>query len=172
MNGINLLPWRLEKYQRALITFLIKLCVVFSTALTAYATLYWFHQQQQAELNARLQTLEQQKNRLAETAGQVMQIKQTIQSFTELQAIAPESVTQILSLLPQFPFRQGELESFNLNEALVQLKGFCLEQDEFERLHEFLSAHFISVKLIQFKPEQGRLTFEFELSSTIKSGDR
>ena len=119
-----------------------------------------------------MQNHEQQKNRVAETGGQVRQIKQTRQRVTGLPAHAHESVAQIVCLLAQFPVRQGELEWFNLKEDLVQLKGFCLEQDEFERLHEFLSAHFISVKLIQFKPEQGRLAFEFELSSTIKSGDR
>ncbi|OOF57439.1 PilN domain-containing protein [Rodentibacter myodis] len=163
MNGINLLPWRLEKYRQLLFLFVIKLSLILVLALCLWATISWFQQQQKEALQTQQHHFEQQKTQLTQTLQRVNQLKQTMQHFTELQAIPPKQVEGFLSLLPQLPFQQGELESFGFNAEAIQLKGFCLEQAEFERLHDFLSTHFSSLKLSQFKPEQGRLLFQFEL---------
>lgn len=163
MKGINLLPWRLEQYHQLLRAFLIKLFAVLFFAFALYACLSWLHQQQQNNLNAQQQTIEQQKKHLSQTIQQVAEAKQSMHNLTEIKAISPETVEQMLSLLPQFPFLQGELELFKFNDETLQLNGFCLTQTEFEAIHEFLSLHFPTVKLSQFKPEQGRLLFQFDI---------
>lgn len=163
MNSINLLPWRLTQYRQLLLLFLLKLVAVFSLAFLLYAILTWFQHQQKAALNQKIQTFEQQKARLMKTVQHVSQMKQSMQDLTTLQAIKPDSVAQVLSLLPQFPFQQGELATFHLNDEGIKLSGFCLSQQEFESLHEFLSSSFSTVKLTQFKTEQGRLLFQFDL---------
>ncbi|OOF42125.1 hypothetical protein BKK49_03395 [Rodentibacter rarus] len=170
MNGINLLPWRLEKYRQLLFLFLLKMFAVLSVAFLFYVLLDWLQYQQKEALNLQLKQFEQQKTQLTQTVQHIAQMKQTIQNLTELQAIESDTVEQVLSLLPQFPFQQGELEIFNLNEERIQLNGFCLSQQEFESLHEFLSSHFNTVKLTQFKTEQGRLVFQFDLSLTMRGG--
>ncbi|OOF44292.1 PilN domain-containing protein [Rodentibacter trehalosifermentans] len=172
MKGINLLPWRLEKYRQSLILFLFKMFAVLLIAFLCYAVLDWFQHQQKAALNLQLQQFEQQKNRLTQTLQKVGQMKQIMQDLTELHAIDPELVEQILSLLPQFPLQQGELEHFSFNEDGIRIDGFCLSQQEFESLHEFLSRRFSSVKLMQFKTEQGRLIFQFDLSSEMVRGGK
>ncbi|OOF87717.1 hypothetical protein BKG94_08765 [Rodentibacter ratti] len=172
MNGINLLPWRLEKYRQLLFLYLFKMFIVLSVAFLLYAVLDWFQYQQKEALNLQLKQFEQQKSRLMKTVQHIAQMKQTIQNLTELQAIEPDTVEQILSLLARFPFQQGELEIFHLNEERIQINGFCLSQQEFESLHEFLSSHFSTVKLTQFKTEQGRLVFQFDLSLEITRGSK
>ncbi|QPB41527.1 PilN domain-containing protein [Rodentibacter haemolyticus] len=171
MNGVNLLPWRLEQYRRLLFLFFIRLIVVLALALFLWIGLSWFQLQQREELNRQRQTFEQQKNQLIQLVRQTAQIKQLMQNVTELKALTPEPVEQILTLLPQFPLQQGELESLHFNREGIRLNGFCIEQAEFEAFHEFLSTHFGSVKLTQFKPEQGRLLFQFEISE-IKTGEK
>lgn len=163
MNGINLLPWRLERYRHLLFLFLIKLLAVLGIALGLYLGLSLLQQRQQDELTQLQQHFEQQKKGLTQSVQQIAQIKQTLQNFTELQGLESDKVEKILSLLPQLPFEQGELDTFYFNAEGLRLEGFCLTQSEFEALHEFLSAHFEQVKLSQFKTEQGRLVFQFDL---------
>ncbi|MDC2825953.1 hypothetical protein PHA51_07935 [Rodentibacter pneumotropicus] len=172
MNGINLFPWRLEKYRQLLFLFLLKMFSVWAVAFLLYAVLSWFQHQQKEALNLQLKQFEQQKSRLTQTVQNIAKMKQDIQNLTELQAIESDTVEQVLSLLPRFPFQQGELEIFNLNEERIQLNGFCLSQQEFESLHEFLSSHFSTVKLTQFKTEQGRLVFQFDLSLEMTGGGK
>ncbi|WP_158074625.1 PilN domain-containing protein [Rodentibacter genomosp. 1] len=172
MNGINLLPWRLEKYRQLLFLFWLKTFIVLGIAFLLYVALSWFQHQQKEALNVQLQQFEQQKSHLTQTVQNIAQIKQRIHSLTGWQAIESDTVEQVLSLLPQFPFQQGELEIFSLNEERIQLNGFCLSQQEFELLHEFLSSHFNTVKLTQFKTEQGRLVFQVDLSLEIVRGDK
>ncbi|BFU60795.1 MULTISPECIES: PilN domain-containing protein [Rodentibacter] len=171
MNGVNLLPWRLEQYRQLLFLFFIRTVVILVLALFLWVGISWFQQQQKEALNVRLQTFERQKNQLVQLVRQTAQIKQLMQNVTELQALTSKSVEQILTLLPQFPFQQGELESFHFNKEGIRFNGFCTEQAEFEVFREFLSAHFGSLKLTQFKPEQGHLFFQFEISE-IEAGEK
>ncbi|OOF79371.1 hypothetical protein BKG96_02445 [Rodentibacter caecimuris] len=167
MNGINLLPWRLEKYQRLLCLFIVKMFAVLIVGGALYAVLTAFQRQQQGELNTQQQFFIEQKKRLAQTVQQITEVKQTIRNLTELQEISPNRVEQVISLLPQLPLQQGELEALSFNEEGIRLNGFCVTKEEFETFREFLSQHFASFKLTQFQPEQGRWVFQFDLSPEV-----
>lgn len=172
MNGINLLPWRLEKYRQQLFSFLSKMIAMLIIALVLYSTLTWFQQQQQETLNSEQEMLTQQKNRLADKIQQIAHMKQTLQNLTELQAIPSARVKQALTVLQNLPFQQGELSSFNFNDEGIRLNGFCFTQMEFESLHSYLSEQFTSTKLTQFQPEQGRLVFQFDFSLNTQAGEQ
>ncbi|OOF55448.1 hypothetical protein BKK56_05950 [Rodentibacter genomosp. 2] len=132
-----------------------------------YAVLTTFQRQQRDELNTQQQFFMEQKKRLAQTVQQITEVKRTIQNLTELQAISQNRVEQVISLLPQLPLQQGELEALSFNEEEILLNGFCLTKEEFETFREFLSQHFVSFKLTQFQPEQGRWVFQFDLSPEV-----
>lgn len=172
MNGINLLPWRLEKYRQLLFLFLLKMIVVLLVALALYALLAVLHQQQKIALQEQQQVFDLQSNRLTETVQHIAQLKQTMQDFTELQAIAPARVEHTLSVLPELPFQQGELIYFYFDEESIKLKGFSISQMEFEDLHHYLSGLFISTLLTHFQTEQGRLVFQFDLSPEPKTEEK
>ena len=163
MMGINLLPWREAAYQRLLISFLMKLSGTLLVALSLFALLSLWQGQQNENLMAQQQQLEQLKSRLTLARHQVSQLKSTMQNFTTLQAISPQNSAKLLSLLPQLPFQQGELEGLIFEADNLQLNGFCVTQSEFEALNEFLTAHFAQVTLSQFKPEKGQLFFQFDI---------
>lgn len=169
MNGINLLPWRLAKYQQLLRRFILKMFFVLVVTFTLYILFTVFQQQQREDLNTQQQLFVQQKNRLTQTLQKIAEAKQIMRNLTELQAISLNVVEKVISLLPQLPFQQGELESLSFNKEGIRLNGFCLTQEEFEMLREFLSVHFTSFKLTQFQPGQGRLVFQFDLSSEVKN---
>lgn len=172
MNGINLLPWRLEKYRQLLFLFLLKFIAVLLVAFILYAILATVQQQQKIVLQEQQQSFDLQKNRLTETVQNIVQLKQAMQDFTELQAIAPARVEQVLSLLTQLPFQEGELTAFHFNQEVIQLNGFCFSQTEFENLHQHVSELFTSTLLTHFQTEQGRLVFQFELSPEPKTEEK
>lgn len=172
MQGVNLLPWREAAYQRLLVGFLIKLVGMLLVALSVYVALFFWQGQQREHLEAQHQQLEQQKSRLTLARHQVSQLKSTMQNLTTLQAISSQNTAQLLSLLPQLPFQQGELEGLHFEADNLQLNGFCMTQSEFEGLNEFLTANFDQVTLSQFKPEKGHLFFQFDIRLKEKGANQ
>ena len=172
MMGVNLLPWREAAYQRLLVGFLIKLGAMLLVALSLFALLSFWQGQQRENLIVQQQQLEQLKSRLTLARHQVSQLQSTMQNFTTLQAISPQNTAQLLSLLPQLPFQQGELEGLIFEAENLQLNGFSMTQSEFEALHEFLTAHFAQVTLSQFKPEKGQLFFQFDIPLNEKGANQ
>lgn len=169
MTSINLLPWRIAEFRRKSRNMLVKI-IIFGVILCASLIFTIVLQQQmQAEFGSQQANLSNLKQQLNETQQKVTALRHQVQETENLSVIATQDIEQFLALLFELPLAQGELNSVELKNGQLQIRGWVANQLEFEQLDRFLKQFvwLTTVKLEELSPfNQSELHFSYQLRFT------
>lgn len=161
---MNLLPWRLTAHQQRSRQAFKRLIPAFILFIAAYVALWRLNIHEETALNRTRTELEQINQKLPALIAQVRRQQQQLTQQANSQPVSRERIRQTMDLLRQLPFTQGELFDFSLDAEQITLKGKAQNQQEFERIQQFLNnLPALDSKLHQFLPQQNELQFEFHL---------
>ncbi|OOF70982.1 hypothetical protein [Rodentibacter caecimuris] len=163
MNGINLFPWRQVTHRHQSKVFINLAFIFVGIGVGIYCILNSLTQAKQHELQKHQNDLNEIQRLLTQSQIQISQLRQYTKDIEELNAIPVKQRQEILDMVAKLPFEEGELQFLHFTAEQIQLIGSVLNQQEFEKIHQFLAQKFTKIKLARFTPEQNKLNFQFNI---------
>lgn len=143
-HQINLLPWRLNLYQKKLRQLILYGVILLTIVILSAWKIQNTNQLFQAEIKQLQQQTDQLSKQEFELTQTIRQQQQQLSGKLKLNYLPPEILEKLFPFLTELPLQEGNLYQVELNSIplakqnmpLFQLSGITANQNEFSQLQQ------------------------------------